>query len=171
MKKVLFAIGFILFGAVSTAHNVDSLLRVLNRPIKHDSAYALTLSQLAIQYEILGEYEKSISCCRQLNTLSDSLHYKHGLQASYNTMGNCYIDKGDCKNALQCHLKALKVREEMGNKNGVAYSHLNIGNIYFRLGDNDNAIKSYMTSYAMMDQLKDTRGIAIALSNMGSAYS
>ncbi len=169
MKNYLLLI-FACCACVLHAGNPDSLLKVAEGRA-HDTAYVLLVMKAAGFLDDAGQYEKAISLCQHAKRTSDSLHFKFGMQSALNIMGNCYIDKGDVKKALECHLQVLKLREEMGLKKGIGYTNLNLGNIYFRLGENENALKSYTRCMEILGSVGDSTGVATSLANSASIYS
>lgn len=169
MRKLLFIV-LVLISNVIPAVNIDSVLKAISGH-KIDSAYCFMLTNLAGNYEDLGDYDNAIAYALRARKIADSLNYKTGLQAALNSLGTSHLDKGDVKKALEYHLAALKVREELGSKLLIAYSYLNLGNIYFRLGEDENALKDYQLSIDLMYEMQDTMNAAIGLTNMGSIYS
>ena len=169
MKKIIFIFLIFVSGAI-LASNQDSLLKVAAIH-KIDSAYVLTLTEIAGNYYDLGNYEKAIAYSFRAKKIADSLHYKFGQQSALNNLGNSYLDRGEIKKALECHIQVLKLREELGLKIGIAYSNLNLGNIYFRVGEEDKALQCYGESVKILYGIGDTLRVATCLSNMGSIFS
>lgn len=169
MRKKLVIFLFCTANVLFAGH-LDSLLKKVQGH-KLDSQYVLILTDIAGDYDELGEYDKSISYSVIAKRIADSLHYKFGQQAALNNMGNSYLDRGDVKKALECHLQVLKFREELKHRSGVAYTYLNLGNIYFRIGQDEDALKSYQESIKILYEVGDTIRVATCLSNMGSIHS
>ncbi len=169
MKKTLVIFLFFVANLIKSS-NQDSLLKVAANH-KIDSAYVMILTEIAGNYDDLGDYDKSITYCFRAKKIADSLHYKFGQQSALNNLGNSYLDRGEIKKALECHIQVLKLREELGNKVGIAYSYLNLGNIYFRVGNEEKALQSYEQSIKILYGIGDTLRVATCLSNMGSIFS
>ena len=121
------------FDAMS--QRIDSLLKVLNASTAQDSNKINLIVSIATFYEKYGDYEQAMVFSRQGISLSKSLKSQHGEQAFCNILGNCFLDKGELKNALEFHLRTLKLRESLKYEKEIGYSNLNLGNIYLRLNE------------------------------------
>lgn len=86
---------------------------------------------------------------------------------SYNLLGILHYKKGNYKNALAYHQKALSYRKECGDQAGQALSEINLGNIYSELHFFDRAEASYLAALAVFKALDDTKRTADCLINLG----
>ncbi|PWT95989.1 MAG: hypothetical protein C5B52_16735 [Bacteroidetes bacterium] len=83
-------------------------------------------------------------------------------------IGNVYNNMGDCKSALQYHLKALQLFEELNNKKGISFCYQGIGTDFLQLGQLKQAMLYTIKAKELKTELSDERGIAVSLEQMGS---
>lgn len=102
--------------------------------------------------------------CEEQAQLSES---KKHMAKSYNLLGILHYKKGNYKNALAYHQKALSYRKECGDRAGQALSEINLGNIYSELHFFDRAEASYLAALAVFKALDDTKRTADCLINLG----
>lgn len=102
--------------------------------------------------------------CEEQAQLSES---KKHMAKSYNLLGILHYKKGNYKNALAYHQKALSYRKECGDQAGQALSNINLGNIYSDLHLFDKAESSYLEALAVLKKLDDTKRTANCLINLG----
>ena len=102
--------------------------------------------------------------CEEQAQLSES---KKHMAKSYNLLGILHYKKGNYKNALAYHQKALSYRKECGDRAGQALSEINLGNIYSDLHFFDKAETAYLEALSVFKELGDTKRTADCLINLG----
>ncbi|MBN2378245.1 tetratricopeptide repeat protein [candidate division WOR-3 bacterium] len=111
---------------------------------------------------------------RKLNqralALAEKLDYRAGIAESCRIIGVDYLEKGDCKKALENFLKTLRIYEELGLKREIAGTNIHIGQIYMHQGKCDRALEYYQKAFVGFEDTNYKRGIGIAYDSIGSVF-
>jgi len=78
--------------------------------------------------------------------------------------------RGQLREALDEHLRALEIREQAGMETEVAISCVNVGNAYFDLGQHDEAEGMYRRAVTIFEVKGFKNFEAYALSGLGSVF-
>lgn len=85
---------------------------------------------------------------------------------AYNSIGNCYLNKGNLDSALHYFEIGLAIRQKLQDKKGEAGALNNVGVVYYQRGDYSRCIEYYQRSLAIKDSLGDKAGAAASYSNI-----
>jgi diguanylate cyclase (GGDEF)-like protein len=124
------------------------------------AAVALSLNNIGIVYERLGEYDRALEYYNRALAIRQALGGQpNRIAAILNNIGDVHLERGDSERALQFHQRALALRRQVGDRSGVAISLKNLGSIYAASGQLDLAHRS----------LEEGLDIANAVGDQGTA--
>lgn len=86
---------------------------------------------------------------------------------AYNSIGTCYLNKGNLDSAQSNFEKGLYYRRLYKDKRGEAASLNNIGIVYYQRGAYSRCLEYYQQSLRIKDSLGDNAGVASSYSNIG----
>jgi tetratricopeptide (TPR) repeat protein len=151
----------------------DKDLRVLSRRIQEeidsDSKEWYRLGKLLLK---IGQFDKAQQVYEVLldqatNDIDKALSYHH--------IGWAKDEKGEYKEALSSHEKALKLRQQSLPPNHVdlAKSYNNIGNAYYNMGEYSKALSSHEKALVIRQQSLPPNHLDLGASynNIGNAYN
>ena len=160
--------------AFAQTKTLDSLLSVINRHPKRDSAKVV----LIISYVQTAVNENTTGLLPLLNeeiNISKEIGFKRGMQSGYITGQMYYADRGDFSRAFQYADSAFAISKGDTAKQAIlniAYLHHNIAGDYFKIGAYDDAIRHYneaailFSKYAPNLVSATDNGIAMVYENM-----
>lgn len=128
------------------------------------------LNNMAISYDVAGQYEKALELYLEAKTLYQEINNLHGLANIYNNCGMVYESLGDTEKAIEYHSKSLALEEDMGDTLGVAYSQIHIANIHVSLKKYDDAMNYYTISKKSLERLGDSDGLAFVYLGVGELF-
>lgn len=106
-------------------------------------------------------------CAKQAEYFGDQSKSPKHLAKAYNLMGVLFYRKGNLKNALNYHEKALELRESINDEYGIALSETNLGNIYTNLHKNELAEKSYLRALQLNNKIGNEKQCGNCYINLG----
>ncbi|HTA60907.1 MAG TPA: tetratricopeptide repeat protein, partial [Bacteroidia bacterium] len=124
LSLLFFFIGTCMLAQNTNIDSVSALLKI----DKEDTVKVIHLNQLCWEYDLISQYDKSLTYGKQGLALAQSLSFKKGMAASYNNIGNVYEKQGNYAEALKNYFASLKLREAINDKKGISVSYNNIGN-------------------------------------------
>jgi len=132
---------------------------------------ALTLGNIAIVYDDLGEKQKSLELYELALTAWREIGNRPGEARALNYMGRVYSDLGQKQKALELYNQVLPIWRDVANPNGEALALNDIGRAYADLGQNDKALDFFNQALPLWRQAGNRRGEAVTLTNLGRAWS
>jgi len=149
----------------------------LAKKINNDGFIAATLSNMALVYNELGDFEKSLELNNNALKIRTKQKDNSAIAISYNNIGMTYHLKGEYYQALTYYTKALTIRTKENDKEGQANVYNNMGQLFFDMYDNsntwaiDSAIHYFLKAYTAYIALDNRIGVAKTLLNIANIYS
>lgn len=138
---------------------------------------ASAYSNIALTYNVLCEYKKSIRFGFLALELREMYNDTPGISKSLNNIGTTYHYMGRYNDAIEYYSQSLKLKELIGNKQDISSTLNNIGLIYFEKGVDENQEyfdSSFHYHYKALDYRKEIgfeAGIAESYINIGNVFS
>lgn len=136
----------------------------------HNNYLAEAHRYKGVAYDILGEYERSMS-------EYDRAENYAVLSNDTVQMANCWVSKGiihhrleNYQLALEYYLKGLDVHERYDNEMGVIGTSNNIGVVYNKLNMHEAALELYQENLIKAGESADMPRIAAMNNNLGETY-
>ena len=121
--------------------------------IEDSIGYAMVISNLALTYYNLGEYDKSLVLNRQAIDIRTKFGVKGGIATGYNNMANIYVMRGDSlEMAAEYYRKAHEILFEIGNLADAGVALKNLGDITIEMGDSVAAVQYYFEGLKLVEE-------------------
>ncbi len=134
-------------------------------------AEGITLNNIGLIYDTLGQYEQALDYDQQALTIMRQLSDQDGEGRMLNDIGLVYRSLGQYQKALDFLQQALTLRQKVGNRAGEGVTLNNIGLVYDTLGQYQQALDYYQQALAIMQEIGNRANQGIILYGIGSAYS
>ena len=137
----------------SLEYHVEALR--VREALNDDNAVALSLNNIGIIYDRLGEHTRALEYFErslELRTRAGGVNRSAG---TLSNIGDVYLETGDHEKALAYHERALEIRRRIGEKPGVANSLRAIGNVRAAMGQTDVARERLSEALAMSRAIHD----------------
>jgi CHAT domain-containing protein/tetratricopeptide (TPR) repeat protein len=141
------------------------------RLVEDARAEAITLSQIAKAFDLLGEKVKALDFYNKALPVLETIQDNAGVGATLNNIGLVHDALGERQTALDYYNRALPVLRNVGEKRIEAYTLSNIGLAYDSLGEKQKALDNYKQALHMLQLVGDRRAEAAALNNIGFVYN
>lgn len=132
---------------------------------------AVTLSQIAKGYDLLGEKTKALAFYNQALPLLQAVKDDAGEATTLNNIGLIYDSLGEKQEALNYYSRALPILKKTGDLRVEAYTLNNIGLVYDSVGEKQKALDNYGRALQMLQAVGDRRAEAATLNNIGFVYN
>ncbi len=132
---------------------------------------AITLNNIALVHDILGEKQKALDYYNQALPLWRAVSDRDGEATTLGNLGTVYDSLGEKQKALNYHNQALALKRAVGNRDGEAVALSNLGKVYSDLGEKQKALDCFNQALSLMRAGGNRGGEAITLSNLGKVYS
>ncbi|MBD1832820.1 CHAT domain-containing protein [Cyanobacteria bacterium FACHB-472] len=142
----------------------------LYRAVGDKGREALTLNNIGIVYDDLGEKQKALDYYNQSLPLSRAVSDKATEAVILSNIGAVYSDLGQKQKALEFYNQSLPLFRAVDNKAGEARTLNNIGAVYSDLGQKQKALEFYNQSLPLRRALDNKVGEAVTLNNIGKVY-
>jgi tetratricopeptide (TPR) repeat protein len=126
-------------------------------------------NKIAFIYISLEAYDKADSVIKEMLTESAQLNYSKGTGLAYRNMGLINTYKGNYKEAVVYHLKALKIWEEIKNMEKTSISNSDLGIVFYYQTNYEKAIY-YWENANKSNPNKNSGDYFNNYANMGQAY-
>ena len=172
MKKItpsivlLFLSQLLLF---SQNHQLVDSLETLLKSATQDTTKSKVLLQLCYAFIDINP-DTAIIFANQSLSLSDRIGFRKGSANAFISLGEINENKGNFKQAMELHMKALKVMEEIGNKKGISRTLTYIGMVFQDQCNYPEALKNLYAALKIDEELGDRQSCATALGNIGAIY-
>jgi tetratricopeptide (TPR) repeat protein len=138
---------------------------------------AAVLSNIALVYNSLGDYENALKYNFNSLKIRTSINDSIGVAFSYNNIGTTYHYKSNYSQALEYYLKALKLKQTLHDKEGMASTYNNIGQLFVEMYSDslewplDSALEYFLKAYYTWSSTSNKSGLSEVLPNIGNVYS
>jgi tetratricopeptide (TPR) repeat protein len=152
----------------NTTPEIDSLIRI-SYTTPDDTSKALLLAKIAFRFSTVNPAEGMSYAERSLK-LADSLLWKKGIAAAYNSKGLNYMAVADYKTANRYFKKSLSLNKKISNELGIAINYRNLGILFQHRQDYYSAIKNGFNSIKHYQNIQNKNGISAGYCNLGNIY-
>lgn len=132
---------------------------------------AITLTQIARAYDLLGEKDKALDFYNQALPILQDTKDSVGTATTLNNIGLVHDSLGDKQKALNYYNRALPILRTAGDTRVEAYTLTNIGLVYDSIGEKQKALDNYKRALQMLQSVGDRRAEAATLNNIGFVYN
>ena len=158
--------------AVATASSLGKAIEKFNealafwRLVPDRRAEAVTLSQIAKGYDLLGEKVRALGFYDQAYQLLQEVKDETGEATTLNNVGLIYDSLGEKQKALDYYNRAIPILQKTGDRRVEGYTINNIGLVYDSLGEKQKALDNYRRALLMLHAAGDRRAEAATLNNI-----
>jgi tetratricopeptide (TPR) repeat protein len=141
------------------------------------SLLASVYSNMALVYNSLADYEKSLKYNFQALEIRTSIDDTMAIAISLNNLGMTYHLKSDFIQARTYYQKAYEIKLKQYDKDGMASTLNNLGQLFFEMYSDsttwalDSALKYYLKAYYQWNNTGNKVGLSQVLPNIGNVYS
>ncbi|MEH2454852.1 CHAT domain-containing protein, partial [Nostoc sp.] len=132
---------------------------------------ALTLNNIGLVYDNLGQKQKALEFYNQALPIFRAVGDRSGEALTLNNIGLVYDNLGQKQKALEFYNQALPISRAVGDRSGEALTLNNIGVVYDNLGQKQKALEFYNQALPLRRAVGDRSGEALTLNNIGVVYS
>ena len=127
---------------------------LLLRAVGDRRGEAITLNNIGLVYDALGEKQKALDFYNQALPIRRAVGDRGGEATTLNNIGGVYDDLGEKQKALDFYNQALPIRRAVGDRGGEATTLNNIGILYRDTKKPLEAIKNLEQSVNLILQLR-----------------
>jgi len=131
---------------------------------------ALTLNNIGLIYQSLGETQKALERFNESLPISRAVGNRRGEASMLNNIGMVYQSLGETQKALEKYNEALLLSRTVGYRIVEAVTLHNIGEVYHSLRETQKALAKYNEALPIRRTLGDRSGEAATLHNIGAVY-
>ncbi|MEO0114746.1 MAG: sigma 54-interacting transcriptional regulator [candidate division WOR-3 bacterium] len=124
-------------------------------PITISRSISISLNNLGLLYEDLGDLEKAIEFFYRALVEKEKTNDLAGISACYNNIGEIYQKRGRLDKAIQLFEQAVKTAELANAKPRKAEAFGNLGNAYFLAGDYIRSMNYYIEDMNLSLEIED----------------
>jgi tetratricopeptide (TPR) repeat protein len=143
----------------------------LMREVGDKRGEGMTLTNVGITYNLLGEPQKALEPLNQALTIWHAIGDRHLEAITLSINGRVYYAVGDPQQALDSYSLALPVMREVGDQSGEAGTFTQIGSVYRLIGEPQKALDYFVQALPLWRAVGDRRNEATVLNNMGTVYN
>lgn len=158
------------FVDIDTARFFSGQAIDLSRQINFKKGEARGLNNLAISYDIEGDYEQSLKYFLEALSIYETLGDKKGMAGAYSNCGMVYHNLQQLDKSLEFHLKSFGLEKVNNDSIGIAYSMLHIAGIYLQQDNFDQAIDYYNNAGTLLTLLGETETQSYVHIGLGELY-
>lgn len=147
----------------------DSALK-LSESLNYKRGVAIAQNNLAVYYEITGNYIEAVKRNQMALKLRQELDDKKGIAGSLNNIGNIYLLQKNYPEAKKYYTEALELKKKYSTKKSLINGYINLGLVYFQTDDFDKALELYQSGLQVSQELENVNGMSNAYNNMGLVY-
>jgi len=170
-NRIFLFVLFFLNAFIGHAQNktIDSLQRVLQIETE-DTSKVNTLNELAYEFTISADSQKSFQFARQAISLAEKINYKKGKALAFFRIGICYGSQGNLPEANKDLNIALKLYQDIGDKGRIARTYSELGGNYGELGFYSDAIGHLYNSLKIHEEIGNKKAAAEDMQGIGIMY-
>jgi CHAT domain-containing protein/Tfp pilus assembly protein PilF len=143
----------------------------LTREVGDKGGEAMTLTNIGIIYNLLGEPQKALEPLNEALTIWHAIGDRHLEAITLSINGRVYYAVGDPQKALESYSLALPVMRAVGDQSGEAGTFTQIGSVYRLIGEPQKALDYFAQALPLWRAVGDRRNEATVLNNMGTVYN
>jgi CHAT domain-containing protein len=132
---------------------------------------AMTLTNMGVIFNLLGEPQKALEPLDQALTIWRSIGDRHLEAITLSINGRVFYAVGEPQKALDAYSLALPVMRAVGDQSGEAGTFTQIGSVYRLIGEPQRALDQFTQALPLWRALGDRRNEATVLNNMGTVYN
>jgi serine/threonine protein kinase/tetratricopeptide (TPR) repeat protein len=140
----------------------------IKREIGDERGMSATLSNMAVVYQVRGDFEHSVDTYREALAISERIGDTQGLAENLINLGTVQEERGELDEALDCYKRALDLETELGDRMAEILCLNDIGNVYLTQGRIDDAQVYIDRALDVRRELGEKKGIGISLNCLGS---
>ena len=124
-----------------------------------------------VQYKVLGEYEKSLSCFLRSLEICKGINDSLRIAANLLNIGNLYVEIGDFTNSEKFYLEAFEINSLISDKRGAAIILINLGVLSMEeKEDYVVALRYFKEALQISNELEDNTLIFPTMINIADVY-
>lgn len=143
----------------------------LMREVGDRRGEAMTLTNIAMVYNLLGEPRNTLEPLQQALTIWHAIGDGHLEAITHAINGRVFYALGEPQKALEAYGRALSVLRAVGDRSGEAVTFMQIGTVYRLIGEPQKALDHFEQSLPLSRAVGDRRNEAMVLNNMGTVYT
>ncbi|GEM_PF-3042181 len=140
------------------------------RRIGFERGEADAVNNLAISFDIRGEYDSSLYYFLEALHIYESIDHKSGIARALSNCGMVFQNLDSSRKSLGYHLRSFEIETELGDSIGMAYSMIHIANLFVDLHKPDSALYFYEQSVAILESQGDRDGLTYSYVGLGEYY-
>lgn len=169
--KALAALGFeyaFIDTDVSQQYSRESIS--LSRKLNFPRGEADAINNLAISFDITGEYDSSLFYFLEALRIYESIGHKPGIARALSNCGMVFQNLDSSRKSLSYHLRSFEMEKELGDSIGMAYSMIHVANLFTDLERSDSALYFYEQSVQILKSQGDRDGLTYSYVGLGEFY-
>jgi signal transduction histidine kinase/CheY-like chemotaxis protein len=171
LVKVLAALGFeYAFINADTSRQYSREAIELSRELGFDRGEADAINNLAISFDILGEYDSSLYYFLEALRIYESIGHKTGIARALSNCGMVFQNLDNAQKSLDYHLRSFAMEKQLGDSLGMAYSMIHIANLFTDLQRADSALYYYEQSIDILESKGDRDGLTYSYVGLGEFF-
>lgn len=169
--KALAALGFeYAFIDTDTSRQYSRQSIRLSRELDFPRGEADAINNLAISFDIRGEYDSSLFYFLEALRIYESINHKSGIARALSNCGMVFQNLDSSRKSLNYHLRSFAMEKEMGDSIGMAYSMIHVANLFTDLEKSDSALYFYEQSIQILKSHGDRDGLTYSYVGLGEFY-
>lgn len=140
------------------------------RDIQFRRGEADAINNLAISFDINGEYDSSLFHFLGALRIYESIGYKPGIARALSNCGMVFQNLDSSQKSLDYHLRSFAIEKQMEDSIGMAYSMIHIANLFTDLEKSDSALFYYEQSIQILERKGDRDGLTYSYVGLGKFY-
>lgn len=136
----------------------------------NDNGLIEVLNNLAVQYKILGDYQKAISFQEEALATSQKMKDSTTIATSLHNLSAIFREHSDYGKALEFNEESLAIYRKIKDKRGEAMALNSLAGLQKIIGDTNQALVLYEKALSIRREINDLAGEAVLLNNIGVIY-
>lgn len=139
--------------------------------INNEHARAEALSAAAVQYHLLGDFEKAIARCTEALAIDSALNDVEALSCDLNILSGSSLSAGHNDDALRYILKAIEWEKARKEPTKLSIRYGSAAEILNKNGDTEKALHYATMAYELDKKNGNVIGVARRMSQMADIYA
>lgn len=140
------------------------------RALGFDRGEADAINNLAISFDIRGEYDSSLFYFLEALRVYESIGHKSGIARALSNCGMVFQNLDSSRKSLNYHQRSFRLETELGDSIGMAYSMIHMANLFVDLHQSDSALHFYKRSVEILESQGDRDGLTYSYVGLGEFY-
>ncbi|MCE7994314.1 MAG: response regulator [Roseivirga sp.] len=169
--KTLAALGFeYAFIDSDTSRQYSRQAISLGRRLEFPKGEADAVNNLAISFDIIGEYDSSLFYFLEALRIYETIDHKPGIARALSNCGMVFQNLDSSQKSLNYHLRSFNMEKQLEDSIGMAYSMIHIANLFTDLERSDSALFYYEQSIQILERKGDRDGLTYSYVGLGEYY-